>query len=128
LVYERSVLIVDRSEETREVLSTALGRRGVRTYYASRPKWGLKLAQRLRPDLVVLDLEIDNSGPETICAPFAEQSRASQTPMILLGSARRQPGRSTDEEFVLKPYHYGPLIRRIEELLGRRQQAVAESA
>ena len=53
---QRSVLIVDRSEETREVLQTVLERRGERTLAASRAVKGLELARRHRPDLVVLDL------------------------------------------------------------------------
>ena len=31
-------------------------------------------------------------------------------------------------EFVRKPYHYGPLIRKIEELLASYQQSVARAA
>ena len=55
-----SVLIVDRSEETREVLQTVLERRGVRTLAAGRTAAGLDLARRHQPDLIVLDLELDD--------------------------------------------------------------------
>ena len=61
---QRSVLIVDRSEETREVLQTVLERRGVRTLAAGRAEMGLELARRHHPDLVVLDLEIDDMPAE----------------------------------------------------------------
>ena len=40
------------------------------------------------------------------------------TPLVVLATARRQADRLPSGEFVAKPYHYGPLIRRIEELLG----------
>jgi hypothetical protein len=36
--------------------------------------------------------------------------------MVLLGSARRA-GTSPSGEFVAKPYHYAPLILKIEQLL-----------
>ena len=114
---QRSVLIVDPSEETREVLQTALQRRGMRTLSASRVESGLKLARRHHPDLIVLDLELDDSAPEVSSASLAEQFRQEQTPVILLGRVCRSHGGLPSGEFVSKPYHYGTLIRRIEQLL-----------
>ena len=40
-----------------------------------------------------------------------------QTRFVLLGSLRRQGNGLPGGEFVAKPYHYGLLIRKIEELL-----------
>lgn len=105
---QQSVLIVDRSEETREVLQTALERRGVRTLSASRAEKGLELARQCHPDLVVLDLEMDDMPGEE----FSDQPR-----LVILGSLRRQGNCLPSGEFVAKPYHYGLLIRKIEELL-----------
>jgi len=112
----QSVLIVDPSEETREVLQTALERRGVRIFSANRAKQGLELARRHHPDLIVLDLELDDTA-EDHCDRFAEQSHVNHTPMVMLGTVRRNKNELPYGEFVAKPYHYGPLIRRIEELL-----------
>ena len=114
---ERSVLIVDRSEDTREVLQTALRRRGVRTFSADHSTPGLELAQKYHPDLIVLDLEVDDSNPDAVCGPFAQQAYADRAPLVVLGSVSRRRELAPDAEFVAKPYHYGPLIRRIEELL-----------
>ena len=57
VIGQRSVLIVDPSEETREVLQTALERRGVRILATGQVKRGRELAQRHQPDLIVLDVE-----------------------------------------------------------------------
>lgn len=131
MVQERSVLIVDRSEETREVLKTALERRGMRIFAASRAERGLELARQHQPDLIVLDLEVDNSAPETVCEPFAKHAQGHQTPMVVLGSLRCPTHDAKDgqsREFVSKPYHYGPLIRKIEELLRVSGQPSVRSA
>src|SRR3990172_8707081 len=117
LVSERSVLIVDGSEENREVLTAALERRGCKILSASRAERGLELAQRHRPDVIVLDLELSKTSPEELCAPFARQSEVFPTHLVVLGSMRRCQGGQLSGEFVAKPYHYGPLIRRIEQLL-----------
>ena len=114
-----SVLIVDRSEETREVLETALNRRGVQTYTAKHASEGVELSRRHRPNLVVLDLEIDDINLEYAKAPFWANLGDNNVPIILLGNLRRNQPPIPGSEFVAKPYHFGPLIRRIEEILKR---------
>lgn len=121
----RSVLIVDHSEETREVLQTALRRRGLRTFASGRAAPGLELARRHHPDLIVLDLELDEADPGSFCGAFAQQSQADRSDLVMLGSVRRAMGDPPEGEFVAKPYHYGPLIRRIEELLDTNPQRLA---
>jgi two-component system phosphate regulon response regulator PhoB len=111
------VLIVDQSEDAREVLKTALERQGMQVLLAGRAGPGLELARRHHPDLIVLDMELDDSDPDGLCAPFAEQSNIDSAPLVMLGKVSRGRRRPAAGEFVAKPYHYGPLIRRIEELL-----------
>ena len=110
-----SVLIVDSSDEVREVLRTALSRRGFQIYDAARADQGLELARRHHPDLIVLDL--DTEPHESPCLPdqFAELERSESTPLIMLGTLRR-PARGAGE-YMAKPYHYQPLISKIEHML-----------
>ena len=150
---QHSVLIVDRSQETREVLQTALERRGVRTLAAGGSATGLRLARQHQPDLIVLDLEIEDPsadqfsapsfGADTACgacgagvSPAIGGTGATPTPqntsyqprLVLLGNLRGWRERVPSGEFVAKPYHYGPLIRKIEELLASDRQIDSEIA
>jgi CheY-like chemotaxis protein len=111
-----SVLIVDAAEETREVLGTVLQRRGLETLWAEAPEEALQLAQTYRPDLIILDLEVEDGTAERICQPLAQKVRETHTPLVVLGTLRRQDRMFPGECFP-KPYHYGPLIRKIEELI-----------
>lgn len=113
-----SVLIVDRCEETRQVLETALEKRGIRTFTASRARIAREMARAQQPDLIVLDLEAERSAPDTLCSKFQLNSDSEQPAMVLLGTMAK-PMSNPKREIVAKPYHYGPLIRRIEEILGR---------
>jgi CheY-like chemotaxis protein len=131
------VLIVDRSDESREVLRTALQRRGVQIYEAARADDGLALARSCHPDLIVLDLETApaDDGPEA--AEFAAVADGEQKPLVLLGSARRgaagQASSGTQapagsaaargRQIIAKPYHYRPLILKIERLLRDSRKA-----
>jgi two-component system, OmpR family, response regulator AdeR len=114
---KRSVLIVDRSEETREVLQTALNRRGVQTFTARHASEGVELGRLHHPDLIVLDMEIDDVNLDCATPPVWAGRADNSVPVILLGNLRRNRPQIPGSEFVSKPYHYGPLIRRIEELL-----------
>jgi DNA-binding response OmpR family regulator len=112
-----SVLIVDRSEETREVLQTALNLHGVKTFAAKHTAEGVELSWKYRPDLIVFDLDVENVDSEGIFPSFWSGQDGNNVPIILLGTFRRGNSDVPGREFVSKPYHFKPLIRRIEELL-----------
>jgi two-component system phosphate regulon response regulator PhoB len=117
------VLIIDSSAETREVLRTALEGATTRILEANRADRGLQMVHEHHPDVVVLDLEVDGAGAESIAADFDAATQAQHTPVVVLGSVRRRQRRFESWQFVNKPYHYGPLIRKIEALLDGVYQA-----
>jgi hypothetical protein len=76
----------------------------------------------------VLDLEIDGDVSANLAARFAQQSAQRSTQpasLVMLGSVRR--GQIPDGEYIAKPYHYGPLIRRIEELLIEQSEHIEQA-
>jgi CheY-like chemotaxis protein len=113
LDFSRSVLVVDESEETRQVLKTVLEPRGLRVLEATAADQGLEMAHRFHPDVIVLDSELDRSAG-TLPGRFNPPD-SDPTPLVVLGTVR-QAGLPTGQ-FLAKPYHYAPLIRKIEELL-----------
>ncbi len=119
-----SVLIVDRSAEAREVLRMALTRQGVRVIEAMQPANGLTLARSHHPNVIVIDL--DNCGiGERVAAEFAGIAVDDGATLLALGNDLRARDLSACE-FVAKPYHYKPLILKIEEsLLQRRSRTAA---
>jgi CheY-like chemotaxis protein len=128
LVPRYSVLIVDPLEETHEVLRLALEPRGVRVLATGEPVQGLALARKHIPHLIVLDVEHLAAAATDVTNDFAAQSRERATPLLLIGGRGRRAEGTPPGEFVRKPYHYGPLIRKIEELLASYQQPVARAA
>jgi DNA-binding response OmpR family regulator len=120
-------LVVDRCEETREVLQTVLQRSAVQILATGLPHRGLELARRHHPDLIVLDLELADPASASL-GPLLEESRQNATPVVLLGRARRGSPVCPAADRLSKPYHYGPLIRKIEQLLNRLPRTLARSA
>ena len=108
-----SVLIVEPSADEREVLRTALSRRGLRIFEAAGVEAGLALAREHHPRVIVLD---DDAGSDAAERRFAADGEAS---LIVLGRAPRSAGSVPDSpgtQNVAKPYHYAPLIHKIEQL------------
>lgn len=124
-----SVLIVDRSEESRDVLRTILENRGVNILEAKQGAEGLELLRDQHPSVVVLDLEVDDVDSAGLRGAFEDESRRNQTSLVMLGRVNRanrsdDDGNSpADRHIIEKPYHYGPLIRTIELLLQQHEAA-----
>lgn len=115
--HPRQVLIVDESEDSREVLKTALERRGVHTLEALDARRGAELAREHHPEVIVLDLEAEEADLEEIQQQYDTESREHQTSLVVLGRAVRYDRTLPKDHIVSKPYHYAPLIRTIERLL-----------
>ena len=112
-----SVLIVDASHESREVLRVMLEHRGAKTIEADRPEDAIPLAARLRPNLIILDAESDQSPTGEPTNDLREVAFRNDTPIVILGKVRQLGGPIPTDQIVAKPYHYGPLIRKINGLL-----------
>ena len=112
-----SVLIVDASHESREVLRVLLERRGARTIEAERPEDAVGLANRLHPDLILLDAESDCTTSGEPTSNLREVADRHDTPIVILGKVSQLVGRWPADQIVAKPYHYEPLIRKINSLL-----------
>jgi DNA-binding response OmpR family regulator len=113
---EQSVLIVDESVETRTVLRTALEQPGRRVLDTSDAAEALRLAHEFHPGVIVLDLEINRLPADSLAQGFQAESLQPSS-LLLLGSVKRTAQSLRHGEFVAKPYHYAPLIRKIEKLL-----------
>jgi DNA-binding response OmpR family regulator len=116
------VLVVDPLDETHEVLRAALVEQRVDVVVASNLAHGLALARRCLPSLIVLDIESDGSS-SIMAGRLVAESAARCTPLLVLGAPKRDRAGLAGCEFFAKPYHYAPLIRKIEELLGNAVDA-----
>jgi len=114
------VLIVDPSAETREVLKFALERRGVRILEAEEIEQGLDLLRRRRPHVVVVDLDVEDDAESDTFGAFDRATGDSSGQLVVLGKVRNLETTRGDARVFSKPYHFAPLIHKIEELLAAR--------
>ncbi|MCA9230096.1 MAG: response regulator transcription factor [Planctomycetales bacterium] len=117
------ILIVDSSAESRDILSTLLRRQGLETIETTGAVAASLVLGQEDPDLIVYDAESESvPGCQGALALSRSASRTA-TPIVVLGTASRDLSPLASGQFVSKPYHYRPLIRRIESLLEGRNKA-----
>lgn len=115
----KCVLLVDQSHDSRAVIRTVLERRGMEILEASSAAAGLDMLREYRPNVVVLDTDAASADTPKLRTAYDQELASIHGEIVILGNMdRNQSG--PDKHLVRKPYHYGPLIQRIEELVRRR--------
>jgi len=116
-----TVLVVDDEPQIRRVLRTTLSFRGYTISEASTGEEAVELARKLKPDLVLLDVNLPGmSGIETC----REIRRSTDAPIIMLTvrNAERDKVVALDagaDDYVTKPFGIEELLARIRASLRR---------
>ncbi len=125
-----SILVVDDEPQIRRVLRTTLSFRGYEITEAATGEEAVELARKLKPDLILLDVNLPGiSGIETC----KEIRRGSETPIIMLTvrNAERDKVVALDagaDDYVTKPFGIEELLARVRASLRRHSAAEAVPA
>ncbi len=84
------VLIVDASEESRDILRTLLEREGAETLEASGASRATDMLRRWHPHLVVYDAESENDPSCQTWNDLGQTATRNDIPIVVLGTAKRQ--------------------------------------
>ncbi len=116
-----SVLVVDDEHKIRDVVRTYLEHDGYAVFVAATGEEALESAQRLEPDLVVLDLMLPDLPGEEV----ARSLRAiSDVPIIMLTAKASEDDRVSGlhlgaDDYLAKPFSPRELVARVEAVLRR---------
>ncbi len=104
----KTILLVDDSKVTRELIKVYLIVRDVRVVDARDGQEALEVARRERPDLVLCDLRMPRLDGPGLCRAMAEDAGLRQVPVIILTSNRDEASRRScllagAREVLLKP-------------------------
>ena len=122
-----SILVVDDEAQIRRVLRSTLSFRGYTISEVSTGEEAVEAAGKLKPDLILLDVNLPGmSGVETC----REIRRSSDAPIIMLTvrSAERDKVIALDagaDDYVTKPFGIEELLARIRATLRRHPSADA---
>lgn len=125
----KRVLIIEDDADAAGVLEAYLKRENYEVMIAGDGPGGLEAARRWQPDLILLDIMLPGmNGTEVLAA----LRRRDDTPVIMvtaMGDAPDRIGalRYGADDYVVKPYHPGEVVARVQAVL-RRSQSHAPTA
>jgi len=122
----KRVLIIEDDADAAGVLEAYLKRENYEVMIAGDGPGGLDAARRWQPDLILLDIMLPGmNGTEVLAA----LRRRDDTPVIMvtaMGDAPDRIGalRYGADDYVVKPYHPGEVVARVQAVLRRSQSHV----
>jgi two-component system, OmpR family, response regulator RegX3 len=121
----RTVLLVEDEESITTPLVEALQREGFDTAVAGTAQEALEAADRIRPDLVLLDVMLpDGSGFDVL----RELRSRARSPVIMLTARGEEADRVAGlelgaDDYVVKPFSARELVARVRAVLRRAAEA-----
>ncbi len=124
----KSILIIEDEADLADVLGYNLRRAGYRTDTAADGHVGLQKATDERPDLIILDVMMEQPDDGFVVAQDLRR-KGVKTPIVILSSIGHvtgyQYGKDSEvapvDEFVSKPVAPAELVARVKALLKKRQ-------
>lgn len=115
------ILIIEDEPEIAEIIGTYLSREGFRVVTAGDGTVGLAHHQRLRPDLVVLDIKLPGQDGYEVLATIR---RRGDTPVIMVTALaedldKLQALRIGADDYVVKPFNPLEVVARVKAVLRR---------
>ncbi|EPC3762730.1 response regulator [Klebsiella michiganensis] len=121
----RRVLIIEDDADAAGVLEAYLRRENYDVAVIVDGLAGLDMAQRWKPDLILLDVMLPGlNGTEVL----ASLRRKSDVPVIMVTAMGDMPDRIGAlrygaDDYVVKPYHPGEVVARVQAVLRRSRKA-----
>ncbi|MHB1423223.1 MAG: response regulator [Gemmataceae bacterium] len=124
------ILIIEDERGLTEVLEYNLKREGYETLVAHDGQEGLRKAQTLLPDLILLDIMLPGLSGLDVCRELRSGERTRDIPIIIISAKAEETDQIVGfslgaDDYVTKPFHVKVLLQRIKALQ-RRIEGVAD--
>jgi two-component system, OmpR family, phosphate regulon response regulator PhoB len=126
------ILIIEDERALTDVLSYNFQREGYDTFVAHDGQEGLRKAQTLLPDVIVLDLMLPVLNGLEVCRELRAGERTRSIPILMLTAKAEETDQVVGfslgaDDYVTKPFSVKVLVQRIKALQ-RRHEATAETS
>jgi CheY-like chemotaxis protein len=116
------ILIVEDNEMNRDMLSRRLQRKGYSVHLAEDGEEGIRVAQSLFPDLILMDMSLPKLDGWEATRLLKERADTSRIPIMALTAHAMAGDRARAEEagcddYETKPIQFARLLQKIETLI-----------
>jgi two-component system phosphate regulon response regulator PhoB len=124
------ILIIEDERGLTDVLEYNLKREGYETIVAHDGQEGLRKAQTLLPDLILLDIMLPGLSGFDVCRELRSGERTRDIPIIIISAKSEETDQIVGfslgaDDYVTKPFHVKVLLQRIKALQ-RRLEGIAD--
>jgi two-component system, OmpR family, response regulator MprA len=125
------LLVVDDEMAITNVIRLGMEHAGFAVNCAAEGYHALDMAQRLKPDLVILDVMLPDLDGFEVCRRLRENQATSNVPILMLTAKDDVKDRVQGldlgaDDYVTKPFDLAELVARVRALL-RRQRRIVEA-
>jgi DNA-binding response OmpR family regulator len=125
-----TILVVDDERKIRDLVRSYLEREGYAVLVADSGQRGLEAAERVQPDLIILDLMLPDLAGEEVARAVRMHS---DVPIIMLTAKASEEDRVTGlrlgaDDYLVKPFSPRELVARVEAVLRRSGDGAAAGA
>jgi two-component system alkaline phosphatase synthesis response regulator PhoP len=122
---KKSILIVDDEQDIRQILSYNLQKEGFETYEAENGEEGIRLAEKIHPDIIILDVMMPGMDGIEVCETIRKTAGNSQVLICFLTARGEDYSQIAGldagaDDYISKPIKPKVLISRINALIRRR--------
>jgi len=115
---ERSVLVVDDDPASLRCIGSLLMANHYRLYVAERGQLGIEIAERVRPDLILLDIRMPGRDGFETCRLLRNRPHTASIPIIFLTGRDDEPSvlqafDAGGADYIVKPFEPSVLLARV---------------
>ncbi|MBN3040967.1 MAG: response regulator [Candidatus Omnitrophica bacterium] len=121
----KTVLIIDDEEDLTFFVKANLELSGnYKVVVANSGKEGLKLAEKIKPDAILLDIMMPHMDGFEVLAKLKKSLKTLSIPVVMLSAkgdedTKIQAASAYDEDYVVKPVQIDFLEKKLNEILSR---------
>jgi phosphate regulon transcriptional regulator PhoB len=128
-----TILVVEDEADIRKLVQYNLAQERYKVIEAEDGEQALKLLQRARPNLVILDLMLPGMSGLELCKLLRERQETAQLPILMLtakaGEADKVVGLEMGaDDYLAKPFSPREMVARVRAILRRADAAAANDS
>ncbi|MCC6175056.1 MAG: response regulator [Chloroflexi bacterium] len=122
---DKSILVVEDSDEIRELLGLVLEAEGYRVVTLEDGRDVVSTAHELRPSLITLDLALPGKDGWAIVRELQDDPETLDIPILVISAYTREldaPLRRRVARVISKPFYINQVVTEVEDILAGRRQ------
>lgn len=117
----KKILIIEDEADILTLAEMRLKAAGYKILTAASSEEALKLLQKDRPDLILLDLVLPGMQGDDLCKKLKSNPKFKRTPILIFTASMIRVPEKMDEigadDYVIKPFDPADLLKKIKKLI-----------